>query len=263
MFGTLHIVVLCITAALILLGTYRILKLSFEKVCALMLGIGLAAELIMVFAYILMNEKNLGGYLPKGDLPLHLCSFQVLFFLVLVFGKNENTKRILRSFMLPTCLFGGLAAILIPTSSSVSRLNVLTFEYFIYHGAIVVFALRMLLGKDTVFTVRDYASCLAMLLVTMFAAVYINSILYNGTADTSFFYEVTDGTHKGLIQLTPVNFMYVVAPPQSGLPFLNKDKGWAVYFMRYLSLCVAAVTAVYIKPILRALGKKNGAVSHA
>ena len=77
MFGTLHVAALCVTVVCIALGTYLLLKLPMEKVYRIMLVTGIAAEFIKVFAYILMNEDKLGGYLPKGDLPLHLCSFQV------------------------------------------------------------------------------------------------------------------------------------------------------------------------------------------
>ena len=50
MFSTLHIVVLCITSACIVFGTRAFLKLSFKKVCALILTVGLGAELIKIFA---------------------------------------------------------------------------------------------------------------------------------------------------------------------------------------------------------------------
>lgn len=259
MFGSIHIAALCFSTVFIIVGTILSRKIPFEKCVRIMLGIGIAAEVIKLFAYTLMNESVLGGYLPKTDLPLHLCSFQVVFTAILRLSADENKKRIIRSYMLPTCLIGGLAAILIPTSSSVGHLNIITFEYFGYHAALIVFALRMLAGKDIRFTVRDYGTCLVLLFVTMLAAVYINSILYNGTADGSFVYEVTDGVHKGMVQLSVVNFMYVAGPPQSGLPFLNEDHGWRVYFAHYLCLCLFCVTIVYIKPILIALRKKKPA----
>lgn len=257
MFSTLHILVLTISAILLAVGTYFAQKLSFETVAKIMLGIGFVSEFLKVFAYILMNEDDLGGFLPKTDLPFHLCSIQITLLVVLNLAKSENTKRILRSFMLPTCLVGGLAAILIPTSSSIDSLNILTFQYFGYHVAIMIFALRMLLGKDIRFTIRDYGTCLLLLCFTLFAAVYINSILYNGIGDTNFFYEVTNGEHVGRIQLTNVNFMYVVGPPVSGLPFLNENYGWGVYMVHYLFVCLTAVSLVYIKPIFQVFKKKK------
>ena len=64
----------------------------------------------------------------------------------------------------------------------------------------------------------------------MFFAVYINSIIY-------------DGTNK-------INFMYVASPPQSGLPFLNENHGWLVYITHYACTILICVTLCYIKPII-------------
>ena len=30
-----------------------------------------------------------------------------------------------------------------------------------------------------------------------------------------------------------VNFMYVVNPPQKGLPYLNENQGWLMYMIKY------------------------------
>ncbi len=256
MFNTIHIVSLIVSAILVVVLTVLLQKISFEKVTKLMLFVGILAELIKVFAYTIMNENRLYGYLPKTDLPLHLCSFQVIFLLVLVLSKNENHKRIIRSFMLPTCLFGGLAALLIPISSAVNHVNIITFEYFGYHAAIMIFALRMLCGRDIKFTVRDYGTCLLLLFVVMFAAMYMNSILYSGHSDTNFIYEVTDGTHTGTVQLANVNFMYTVAPPADGLPLLNLKHGWGVYIVHYMFVCLFAITAVYSRSIITAIRTK-------
>lgn len=258
MFGTLHIIALCVTIPLIVLGTVLSLKISLDKVIGIMLGIGIVSETVKVFSYILMNEQKLGGYLPKTDLPFHLCSIQLILMTVLYLSKNENTKRVLRSFMLPTCLIGGFAAIMIPTASSVGHLNILTFQYFGYHAAIMIFALRMLTGKDIRFTARDYGTCLLLLFVTMLAALYINSMLYNGTSDSDFVYSVSDGVHSGTVLLSNVNFMYVAGPPVSGLPFLNETHGWGVYFVHYMLLCLFAVTLIYARPVAAFFKEKTG-----
>ena len=70
----------------------------------------------------------------------------------------------------------------------------------------------------------------------MFFAIYINSIVY-------------DGTDK-------INFMYVVSPPMSGLPFLTEKYGWFVYIMHYACLVLFCVTICYIKPIITAIKEK-------
>ena len=237
MFGTLHLAALGISALLIIGGVIAVRRVPMKLLLKIMLGIGVASEIIKVFAYILKNEAVLGGYLPKTDLPFHLCSVQIIFLAILNLTSNKKVRRALCTFMMPTCLWGGLAALLIPTSSSVGSLNVITFQYFIYHSALVVLALHMLTTRELPFTIKDYRTCLIMLVCTLFAAIYINSILYDGKSN--------------------INFMYVVAPPKEGLPFLNKDQGWLVYILRYMALCFAAATLTYIKPIVTAI-KKGG-----
>ena len=72
----------------------------------------------------------------------------------------------------------------------------------------------------------------------MFFAFYINSILYDGT--------------------TEMNFMYVISPPQDGLPFLNKNQGWFVYVLKYATLIITCVTLSYIVPIVKSIKEKLG-----
>ena len=216
MFGTIHIIALCASAALIALGIVFSRKLSLETVTKIMFGIGIVSETVKVFTYTVWNEAKLGGYLPKTDLPFHLCSIQIIFLAILVFSNNKKLHRLLYSFMLPSCLIGALGALLIPTSSSVGRVCTITFQYFIYHSALIVFAIKLFTAKDLKFTVRDYFTCLGTLVFILFIAIYINSILYDGESK--------------------INFMYVVDPPQEGLPFLNKNNGWLSYILRYGAL---------------------------
>ena len=50
--------------------------------------------------------------------------------------------------------------------------------------------------------------------------------------------------------------MYVVGPPQEGLPYLNKDNGWLSYIIRYAVLVIGAITLFYIKPIIMTVREK-------
>ena len=235
-FGTKHLVIVAISIVLIVALFFLSRKLRFKTVCKAMFYIGIVSETIKIFYYIVQNESVYGGVLPKTDLPFHLCSIQILFIAVVNISKSEKIKRFLLSFMFPSCLFGGIAAILIATYSSLNGLWIITAQYFLYNIAITVFALNVCTNKKITLNVSDYFNCLKFLAVLMFFAVYINSILYDGQHD--------------------INFMYVVSPPQSGLPFLNKDQGWLVYILRYAFLVVLCVTLCYIKPIVTAIKTK-------
>ena len=234
-FGAKHIIIIAITLALIV-GMFIISKkFSFNTVCRAMLIIGIISETLKIFTYIIINEETHGGILPKTDLPFHLCSIQILFVIILNYSKNENLKRFLMSFMYPSCLIGGFAAILIATASSLNNW-VITFQYFIYHAAIIVLALNICTRKEIKLTVKDYFNSLKFIGILMFVAIYINSI-------------IDDGSGK-------INFMYVVSPPQSGLPFLTEKYGWFVYIAHYACLIIFALTTCYIKPIIVAIKEK-------
>ena len=151
--------------------------------------------------------------------------------------KNEKLKRFLLSFMFPSCLLGGIAAILIATNSSLNGMWIITAQYFLYHIAIVVFALNLCTNKEIKLTVSDYFNCLKFLLILFFFSMYINSIIYDG--------------------VSKINFMYVAGPPMDGLPFLNENNGWLTYIFHYAILVLSCVSLFYIKPIIKAFKTKK------
>ncbi len=239
MFGEKHLIILAITFALIVLLSILSRKIKLKTACRLLLYIGIVSEIIKIVYYITANEEKYGGVLPKTDLPFHLCSIQILLITIVNVVPNEKIKRVIFSFMMPSCLFGGVAALLIPTSSSLTGGIAITLQYFGYHAAIIVFAIKLMTSAEFKLTVKDYFNCLKFLFIMMFFAVYINSILYDGESK--------------------INYMYVVSPPQEGLPFLNENHGWLVYIAHYACLVLFCVTLFYIKPICAAIfkSKKN------
>ncbi len=237
MFGSVHIAALIATIVLVVVGfIFAKKKLNIDQITNILFIVGIISETIKVFAYILMNEAKLGGYLPKTDLPFQLCSIQIIFILILKITKNKDLKRFLYSFMAPSCLLGGIFAVLIPTSSSRSTWPI-TIQYFGYHAAIMIFALYLLTNLEEKFTIKDYLNSLKFLAGVAFFAFYINSMVYDPVQ-----------AEAGISQ---INFMYVVNPPQEGLPFLNKDHGWLVYIVHYGILAVTLISLVYIVPIIK------------
>ena len=236
LFGTKHLILVAVSLILFAVGYVFSRKLKFEQITKIMLGVGIVSEIIKIFYYIIQNEDTHGGVLPKTDLPFHLCSIQIIFIVILNISKNEKLKEMLISFMMPSCLVGGLAALLIATDSSRNGMWIITLQYFIYHVAIMVYALYLATVSKYKPSLKGYFSCLKLLLVIMFFAIYINSILYDGVSN--------------------INFMYIVGPPQDNLPYLNNNNGWLSYIIRYAVLVVGSVTLFYIKPIVLAVKEK-------
>lgn len=232
-FGTKHLIIVAISLLLIIGLTVLSRKLKFEKLCRALLYVGIVSEIVKIFYYTYQNEATHGGVLPKTDLPFHLCSIQIIFILIINISQNEKLKRFILSFMYPSCLIGGIAAILIATNSSLNGMWIISAQYFLYHVAIVVFSLNLILREEFKLKLSDYFSCLKFLLVIMFFAFYINSLVYDGESN--------------------INFMYVASPPQEGLPFLTEKYGWFVYIVHYAFLVITCVTLCYIKPIVNAI----------
>ncbi|MBP1588235.1 MAG: YwaF family protein [Clostridia bacterium] len=225
-----HIVLMAVSLIIIIVGTILTRKFKLKTMYRILMAVGIVSETVKVFSYVLMNEDKLGGYLPKTDLPFHLCSIQLIFIFILNVSGNEKIRRILHAFMYPTCLIGGVMALIIATSSSRSNWFI-TVQYFTYHSAIIIFALYLLMHER--FTVKDYTRCLVFLAFIGMTAIYVNSILYDGASD--------------------INFMYVIHPPIDGIPFFNTSNGWLVYMVEYAIIATLAVTACYIKPVFRAI----------
>ena len=236
LFGTKHILLMIAALAIVAIGYFFARKLKFEKITKIMLCLGVVSEIVKIFYYIIANEKKTHGVLPKTDLPFHLCSIQILFILAVYFLKNEKVKNFLISFIMPSCLIGGFAALLIATESALNGTWVITAQYFIYHAAIMIYALYLATNKEYGPTLKGYFSCLKMLFIMMFFAIYINSMLSDGE--------------------TTVNFMYVVAPPAKNLPFLNDENGWFSYIFKYAVLIVVCVSLFYAKPLYIAIKEK-------
>ena len=238
MFGTKHLIILAISAILVTVLFILAKRLNFKQILRIMLGIGLTSEIVKIFYYTIRNEATHGGILPKTDLPFHLCSIQIIFIVILNLSANEKLRRILLAFMFPSCLLGGAAAILIPTSSALNS-PVITVQYFLFHIALMVLALCIATSDEICLSIKDYFGCLKFLVGLFFFATYINSLVYDGVSN--------------------INFMYVASPPQSGLPYLSEEHGWLVYVIHYAFLVVLCVTLCYIKPIVKAIRAKLGA----
>ncbi len=236
MFSPKHLIILFLSIALIVGLVFATRKWNLEKKYKAFLAVALVSETVKVFFYILDAEPKFGGILPKIDLPFHLCSIQIIFTMIYVFCKSEKIKRTIAVFMMPSGLVGGFAAVLIPAYPALDAW-VITFQYFLYHCALISLSTSILLSRELKFTVNDYKTCLIFVFGLMFFSFYINSILYNGGGED-------------------INFMYVASPPQEGLPYLTEEHGWGVYITHYAILILTVVTLFYIKPIIAWLKAK-------
>ena len=236
LFGSKHLVILAICAAVTVLGVLLTRKWPLQKMCRTLLHIGVVSEVTKVIYFILANEAKYDGILPKSDLPFQLCSLQIFFALIFVLTEKKKVQDVLLSVMLPGSIFGGIAALIIATTSSLNGGWPITVQYFGYHVTLVVFGISVMLHRKAELTVWHYITCLKCMLAIFLLAVYLNSMLYDASSN--------------------FNFMYVASPPAKGLPYLNEDKGWLVYIIRYAILVVGCVSLCYVSPIVKAVRAK-------
>lgn len=58
------------------------------------------------------------------------------------------------------------------------------------------------------------------------------------------------GDVNGALSVYDTNFFYLTRPPMEGLPFLNLERGWYVYFLRLLALGTSLVALFHLPFII-------------
>lgn len=236
MFTANHVILLISCAALIVLSTLLSVRyrLSLRKAAIIFTVICVCSEIIKDMVNMVPSEFG-GAILDHEDIPLHLCSLVLFAMLIAVFAGQEKTKNTIFSFVAVTGLTAPVFALLLPTEG-VSFDDVQTYQYFIYHSALMWFALHGVISGAIDMGLKAYRRNIGCALVLFFLMIYVNSLL----------------------SAYDVNFCFVRKPPMEGLPFLNLDHGWYCYFMHLIVLVFTLITLVQLPFMLRERMKKDG-----
>lgn len=200
---------------------------SRRKASTVMAVIAAASELCKIFTHI-QPAAGGGGVVEPGALPLHLCS--ILIFLVFFCAVSRDERRVgmVASFCTPIAIWGGVLAILMATSG-VDFTEPYAYQCFLYHAGLVWWAVHMICMGQVELGRAAYVRNLGVLAGLLVVMLWVNSAL--SVYDTNFF--------------------YVVRPPVKGLPLLNLDHGWYVYFITLVVLGLTALTSVHLPAMLR------------
>lgn len=233
MLTTNHFIWLALCAVGIVAGLFAAQKKGIDSRKAAKCAVIICAfsETCKIATHMLPSPQ--GGFaLDPWALPFHLCSMQIFVILCMAFSGNEKLRQKVISFFVPSGLLGGIAAILIPIDG-VDFLDCLAYQGFVYHAGLVWLALYFLISKQVDMGFAAYKRNLLILLALGVAAIYINGLCFDyGT-----------------------NFMFVVRPPMEGLPILNMNHGWYVYFLSLAALGAGLMTLVHL-PFMLAERKK-------
>lgn len=239
MFTSKHFIWLGLCAAAIVIGLIiaKKAKLTNRQAARVMAVICLISEISKIMSEMIPYdaEDSTGGMvLDPRALPFHLCSMLIFAVFYLAFAKESPRRNAVLSFTVPIGILGGICAMLIPTNG-VDFLKIGPYQCFVYHAGLVWFALYSLLAGQADLGKKAYGRNVLILLILSFLMIYVN----------------------GALSAYGTNFMYVRKPPMDGLPVLNLDHGWYVYFLTLMALGAVLVTLVHLPFMIREKKKKK------
>ena len=146
MFTWRHLLWLVICAGLIFatVRAYNKKRPGMESVLTTALIIAVLSEIAKMISVIELvpsqNGELMLPYLPLNHLPLHFCSLQIILIAAAKFMKDDRRRETLLAFMAPTCVLGGILALLMPsiftTTIPVEKAftSPVSYQFFLFHS---------------------------------------------------------------------------------------------------------------------------------
>ena len=193
MFSGRHFLWLAICAGMVLviLHAFRKKRPSLDRVLTTALIIALLSETAKMISVIELvpsqNGELMLPYLPLNHLPLHFCSIQILLIAAAKFMKNEKRRETLLAFMAPTCVLGGIAALLMPsiftTTISVEQAftHLISYQFFIFHAMIIALGLIIVRSGRISWSMRHFRNTTLLIYLMGIVSLYLNSMLASPT----------------------------------------------------------------------------------
>ena len=133
------------------------------------------------------DHKLLLPYIPLNHLPLHFCSIQIVLIAIAKFMKNEKRRETLLAFMAPTCVLGGIRALLMPsiftTTISVKQAftNPVSYQFFIFHSMIIALGLVITISGQVDWSMKHFRDTLLFVYLAGAVSIYLNSVFASPT----------------------------------------------------------------------------------
>lgn len=184
-----------------------------------------------------MKASEFGGYvLNQTQLSFHLCSIMIYTVIFTNMINNERLVSRLKSFMVPCLFIGAAMALLIPTEG-VDVMRPRVWQYMLIHGVLVFYGIYLACVEKVDLSLKAYFNNLKLLVGVTLIASLMNSVLEE--------YET--------------NFLFLRVPPMEGLPLLNLDHGWYVYFLTLAAVACILVLLVQLPFMLMGVKRaQNG-----
>lgn len=244
--GLNHFIFLGICIVLII-GSILLMKkfnVKLNTALTIMVVIAVISELIKITEYIVPYTNDagdiIGVYFKKTGLPFHLCSIQVIFVILARIMKEGEAKRKLLAFIYPTGFLGALLAILMVTVD-VEFNSILTWQFFIYHAALLTFGLYIPISKEVTINTKTFFNTSLYLVVLFIISIYLNGLVSIPSQDV-----ISNGEVIGVTEGIYTYFFYSTVPPLENLPILNLKNGWVSYIISILMIGIVSVSLVYL-----------------
>lgn len=249
MFTLYHFVWLSISIPVIVLALVWLLKNRppLKKVLSVACVCCIFSELAKIFGVLQMVPDQSGDmhlYLEMQNLPLHLCSLQIIAIYCARFMKEGKARDALLGFMYPTCTAGAFFALLLPsifdetTTAMDAFVSTHPYEYFLYHSMLIVLGLYIFLSKQVDLQPRHCLTTFGMLGAVSLFSIYTNSM---------FSHAIYEGGTLVSVEYTP-NFFFVFDTP-IGIK-LTQMWHWYLYLAILLTLASLLIVGFYI-PVFR------------
>ena len=222
MFSANHFIWLGIIGLLIAAALFAIKKTKASH-SAVGRVVMIALILLKLFHMSLsMKESEFGGYvINQTQLSFHLCSIMIYFVIFSNIIKNKKVVDTMKSFMVPCLFIGAAMALLIPTEGvdpTVPRV----WQYMLIHGMLVFYGIYLATVERVDLSFKAYLNNLKLLSCVALVASLMNSVL----------------------EQYDTNFLFLRVPQMEGLPLLNLNNGWYVYFLTLTLVACALMLLV-------------------
>ena len=182
-----------------------------------------------------MKASPFGGYvLNQTQLSFHLCSIMIYTVIFTNLIEDKRVTDILKSFMVPCLFIGAAMALLIPTEG-VDPAKARVWQYMLIHGVLVFYGIYLAFVERVDLSFRAYRNNLKLLLCVTLVAFMMNSVL----------------------EQYKTNFLFLRVPPMKGLPILNLNNGWYVYFLSLAAVACILVLLVHLPFIVKGAWKRH------
>ena len=255
MFSTQHFIWLgiCVILAAGSIVLYRRKRPSLQKVLDICIIICALSEITKVLSVLKMVPSSDGSlmrpYLPLNHLPLHLCSIDIVLIYFARHSSSTKTREKIIAYLYPTCLFGSLLALGMPSIFSTSiRVDQafshpMAYQFFIYHTMLFVLAVVIVMSKEIKWEKHHYFDAIKYLSLMAFVSLYVNSIFASPTYVNGELVSV---------DFWP-NFFFTYNNPLN-IPMTTMTH-WYIYMAIITTLAIILVGLCYY-PLIRK--KKNG-----